>query len=79
MELGWADKRNNEPRKGFMIKAQILIYSSEYIWENPRNFPLFQLGSVVSTRLSCKVVSSATQLGVGWGSVLSSQVSEKKM
>jgi hypothetical protein len=41
---GKDDKRNNEPRQSSLIKAQSLMYSKEYIWENPMTYPFVLAG-----------------------------------
>jgi hypothetical protein len=41
---GKDSKKNNEPRQSSLIKARILMYSSEFIWQNSRAHP-FVMGS----------------------------------
>jgi hypothetical protein len=72
----WMDgkdgKRNNEPRQSSLIKAQILMYSSQYICENPRTHP-FVLAEFCCcfswSELQSKFFSSS---GAGRWAVLSS-------
>jgi hypothetical protein len=39
--IEWIEERNNEPRQSSLIKAESLMFSSEYIGENPRTHSLF--------------------------------------
>ena len=61
-EIEWVDKRNNEPRQSSLIEAQTLMFSSEYIGENPRTHPLFWLNSVALSQLDSAEKTSSQQL-----------------
>jgi hypothetical protein len=46
----WMDgkdgERSNKPRKCFLIKAHILMFGTEFIWEKQGSIPLFLIGSI---------------------------------